>query len=149
MQATLSTSQPQSPFIKAWLRNVLKTGLNTVWAAYGPSMITRMTSEMQSSAANETFHVLPACFFEGVHSGNSKSDDEDIAYWEKFFGPEPEEKVMKERNYIDPRGKPHSTFGYHWHNRWQKPWLPNSLADASEKLYCISDTPNKILVLGI
>ena len=116
--------------------------MDTNWAAYGPLLMTRMTSEIQSSAnetsGDQTFHVLPACFFEGVISSNSKSDDEDIAYWENFFGPEPEEKVLKERNYIDPRGKPHSTFGYHWHNRWEKPWLPNSLAEASEKLYCIS-----------
>ena len=138
VEATLSASQPQSPFIKAWLKNVLKTGVNTDWAQYGPFMVTRMISQIQSSSANPTFHVLPPCFFEGGLQSDAKFDDEAIAGWGEFFGPEHDEKVMKERNYIDPRRNPHSTFGFHWHNRWEKPWLQNSLADASEKLYCIS-----------
>ena len=136
-QATLSASSPQSPFITAWWNHILKLGLQKGWGAYGPSMFTHMTSEIQASWANATFHVLPPCFFEGVFAGSAKFSDEAIAYWDRFFGPESQDKVMKERNYIDPREKPHSTFGYHWHNRWDKPWLPDSLADASEKLYCI------------
>eukprot|EP00438_Fugacium_kawagutii_P018680 Skav217885 [mRNA] locus=scaffold67:145231:149306:+ [translate_table: standard] len=139
VMATLSVSRPASPFITAWLRNILKMGLNTKWAAYGPYMITRMTREVQDSLASKNFHVLPNCFFEGALNSHAVLSDQRTTGWGNFFQESKATTITERLNYIDPTRsrKDHSTFGYHWHNRWSKPIEYGSLAQAAEKLYGI------------
>ena len=136
-QATLSASRPQSPFTTAWFGHILALGVNNSWAAYGPFMITGMTAEIQRSAANATFHVLPPCFFEGALSPKALPDQR-APDWDHFFVPKLEESHLRrnEENYLDPRNVKHSTFGYHWHNRWNQKIVDGSVAAAAEKMYC-------------
>ena len=132
-KATLSVSRPGSPFITAWMGNILALGVNKSWAAYGPFMITDMTAEIQRSVANATFHVLPPCFFEGALSRGAHQPNQMAPIWDNFFS----DRSLRsaEVAYVDPSTK-HSTFGYHWHNRWNKKILDGSVAAEAEKMYC-------------
>lgn len=134
--ATLSVSRPGSPFITAWMGNILALGVNKSWAAYGPSMITGMTAEIQRSLANATFHVLPPCFFEGPLSMAAHLPHQLATGWDNFFSPRLDRSLRSRQvAYIDPSNK-HSTFGYHWHNRWNKKIVDGSVAAEAEKIYC-------------
>eukprot|EP00438_Fugacium_kawagutii_P012646 Skav215601 [mRNA] locus=scaffold666:432677:433900:- [translate_table: standard] len=147
--ATLSVSRPASPFITAWLRNILKMGLNVGWAAYGPYMIKQMTLDVHNSLADKTFHVLPNCFFEGAKNPDSVLPDQQITGWDEFFAEVEAKSIPARLNYIDPSRsrQDHSTFGYHWHsNGWGTPIAHGSLAEAAEKLYCTLENDNCVAV---
>lgn len=132
--ATLSVSRPDSPFITAWMGNILALGVNKSWAAYGPFMITDMTAEIQRSVANATFHVLPPCFFEGALSRDAHQPNQVAPLWDNFFS-RLNRSLRSQVAYIDPSTK-HSTFGYHWHNRWNQKIVDGSVAAEAEKMYC-------------
>ena len=132
----LSSSKPRSKFITAWLGHILQLGVNTTRYAYGPFSLDAMVREIQRSVANSTFRVLPGCFFEGVSNKGARAADEEIPKRTQFFNSTSLESMIRRRNYIDPRSKNHSTFGYHWHNQWGKKVEDSSMADAAEKLYC-------------
>ncbi|CAL1141943.1 unnamed protein product [Cladocopium goreaui] len=132
----LSSSKPRSKFITAWLGHILQLGVNTTRYAYGPFSLDAMVREIQRSVANSTFRVLPGCFFEGVSNKGARAADEEIPKRTQFFNSTSLELMIRRRNYIDPRSRNHSTFGYHWHNQWGKKVEDSSMADAAEKLYC-------------
>ena len=134
--SALSSSKPQSKFTTAWLGHILQLGVNTTWAAYGPDSLDAMVREIQHSVANSTFRVLPGCFFEGVTSKGARAADEEIPCCRQFFNSTSLESMIRRRNYIDPRSKTHSTFGFHWHNQWWNKVEDLSMANAAEKLYC-------------
>ena len=132
----LSSSKPQSKFTTAWLGYIFQLGVNMTWAAYGPHSLDTMVHEIQHSVANSTFQVLPGCFFEGVTSKGARAADEEIPHGRQFFNSTSLESMIRRRNYIDPRSRNHSTFGYHWHNQWWNKVEDSSMANAAEKLYC-------------
>ena len=132
----LSSSKPQSKFTTAWLGYIFQLGVNMTWAAYGPHSLDTMVHEIQHSVANSTFQVLPGCFFEGVSNKGARAADEEIPRGRQFFNSTSLESLIRRRNYIDPRSRNHSTFGYHWHNQWWNKVEDSSMADAAEKLYC-------------
>ena len=118
------------------MENILAEGVSKSWGAYGPPMITEMTKEIQRSVANATFHVLPPCFFEGAKNRAAHQSNQMAPVWDKFFSPELDRSLLSRHvAYIDPSTK-HSTFGYHWHNRWNKKIADGSVAAEAEKMYC-------------
>ena len=132
----LSSSKPQSKFMTAWLAHILRLGVNTTYGAYGSRSLEAMIHEIQHSVANSTFRVLPACFFEGITNKGARAADEEIPNRTQFFNSTSLESMIRRRNYIDPRSKTYSTFGFHWHNQWWNKVEDSSMANAAEKLYC-------------
>ena len=100
-------------------------------------MLNMMIKETEDSVRNPTFHVLPPCFFEGALSSRSVVDGQKTGDWGGFFALESDPDVKEKLNYLDPHAKELSTFGFHWHNRWNLPISKGSVADAVEKFYCI------------
>ncbi len=136
-QATISVSKAGSPFITAYLKKILAAPMQFGWSAYGPSMLHRMTEEIQTSGQEALFHILPNCFFEGACSPASVVEHQAATNWGEFFALAVDEKSrLVHMAYLDPKAAEHSIFGFHWHNRWEIPIINGSVADVTEKLYC-------------
>lgn len=134
--ASLSASRPGSPFMTAWMGKILELGVHQGWAAYGPTMIRKMVDEIQNgTSVNYTLHLLPTCFLEGAARIHAHGPNEEISDHTYFFRPNPLDSLARKRNYIDPSRKPHSTFGFHWHNQWDQAIADTSVAHAAEQLY--------------
>ena len=137
-QATISVSRAGSPFIRACLNKILGKPMQFGWSAYGPSMLLRMTQEMQNSGEGPAlFHILPNCFFEGACSPESVVEHQAATNWVEFFATAVDDKGrLAHIDYLNPKAEEHSIFGFHWHNRWDIPIANGSVADVTEKLYC-------------
>jgi len=136
-QATISVSKAGSPFIRACLNKILGQPMQFGWSAYGPSMLLRMTQEMQNSGEEALFHILPNCFFEGACSPASVVEHQTATNWGVFFARALNDKHrLAHIDYLNPQAEEHSIFGFHWHNRWDIPITNGSVADVTEKLYC-------------
>ena len=106
--------------------------------AYGPTLLANMVQEIRNSRAslNYKLHLVPTCFFEGAsHHYYYHGPDEEIPTTVGFFSPNPPDSLARMQNYIDPLKKNHSTFGFHWHNQWDRQVSDTSMAHAAEKLY--------------
>ena len=114
---------------------MLGLGVDQGWMAYGPYSLETMRHKIRKSVATSTFHALPPCFFEGIKIGDAHAADEEIPV-KDIFASIRLDSVVKRRNYIDPRRKNHSTFGFHWYNQWDQKVEDSSMANAAEKLYC-------------
>jgi hypothetical protein len=127
--AFLAVSRPRSAFIVYYMAAIAARGMDADghvgYTQFGPELLTNLFKGM--SEQNGTFHVLPTCFFDGGWSGEAPVS------WDGFFG----DTVTSEKqiSYLHPMNNAHTTFAYHWHNRWDKPIRKGSPADTMESIY--------------
>jgi len=127
--AALSVSAPQSVFATSYLMALVSQFVtpelqDTSYFKHGSHILSQLYSQEWT---RNSFHVLPACFFDGYWSG-----EQDSPAWETFFTNDIDENQLA---YIMPRNKGRRAFAYHWHGRWAVPISNRSLAYGLERIY--------------
>jgi len=127
--AALSVSTPRSVFATSYLMALVSQYVtpelqDTTYFKHGPHILSQL---YRQEWTRNSFHVLPACFFDGYWSG-----EQDSPAWGTFFSNDIDEQQL---NYIMPRNQQHRAFAYHWHGNWAAPISNRSLAYGLERIY--------------
>jgi len=127
--AALSVSTPQSVFATSYLMALVSQYVtpelqDTSYFKHGARILSQLYSQEWT---RNSFHVLPACFFDGYWSGEQNSPA-----WGTFFSKNIDKHHLE---YVMPRNNLHTAFAYHWHGRWAVPISNRSLAYGLERIY--------------
>ena len=128
--AVMSTSRPRSPFMQNYLLAVVGHGIPMFHERYyqfGPRILTALKKNAEEAHNTGFFHVLPPCFFDPHFQHTGRPPPAEIFFAEVASGSD----IASKR----PGSTSHAAFAYHWHNGWEFPIRPGSLADELEQIY--------------
>jgi len=126
--AILGTESKHSPFMKAYMAKIAskfheEAKRSTNYFEFGPTLLAGLHS---NSTTKNVFHILPPCFFDGGWEAQHMNAPD----WDHFFTGK---ATPGQIEFIAPEAGAHQAFAYHWHNRWDKPIDPSSVAAEAEK----------------